>query len=192
MIRVPSSVFRLACIVTLFVPLLGSMAYGESAGAIAEADILSLQDELASPGKSTVAVRMAMKNVARRGQALLKEAPEAPNRFVVLGIIFQSQKRLLGLEDREETVATDKTAGGRGGDRARLSGQAMNACARGGLAAIMARDRPDCPVIQHKRQNTMLDSWLESSERPMAVVGDKPSRKSRLQRFGYERKGTKR
>jgi len=43
-----------------------------------------------------------MKNVARRGQALLKEAPEAPNRFVVLGIIFQSQKRLIRLENRQE------------------------------------------------------------------------------------------
>ncbi len=102
MIRVPSSVFRLACIVTLLVPLLGSMAYGESPGAIAEADILSLQEKLAFSGDSTVAVRMAMKDVARRGQALLKEAPEAPNRFVVLGIMFQSQKRLLGLENREE------------------------------------------------------------------------------------------
>jgi hypothetical protein len=66
MIRVPSSVFRLACIVTLLVPLLGTMAYGGSPGAIAEADILSLQEKLAFSGDSTVAVRIAMKNVARR------------------------------------------------------------------------------------------------------------------------------
>jgi len=110
MIRVPSSVFRLACIVTLFAPLLGSVADGESPGAIAEADILSLQEKLASPGTSTVAVRMAMKNAARRGQALLEQAPEVPNRFVVLGIVFQRQKRLLALENSRETCVPSHVA----------------------------------------------------------------------------------
>ena len=75
MIRVPSSEFRLACIVTLFVPLLGSMAAGESPRSIAEADILSLRGELALPGTSAVSVRIAMKNGEGAGIARVDGDP---------------------------------------------------------------------------------------------------------------------
>ena len=54
-----------------------------------------------------------------------------------------------------------------------------NALAEVHSRGIMARERPDCPVIQQKRRNRMLGSWLESSERPTAVVGHSPSGKSR-------------
>ena len=63
-----------------------------------------------------------------------------------------------------------------------LRGSPMNASARVGLANIMARKRPEAPSIQQKRRLRMLESAIESSERPMAVVGWKPSGKSRLRR----------
>ena len=78
------------------------------------------------------------------------------------------------------TAATDETAGERGGDVEGLCGPAMNASARVGLPAIMARDRPGCPVIQQERWNRMLESWLGSSERLTVVVGQRLSGKSRL------------
>jgi len=37
----------------------------------------------------------------RQGEALLEASPAAPNRYRVLGIVFQSQKRLLGLENSD-------------------------------------------------------------------------------------------
>jgi len=46
----------------------------------------------------------------------------------------------------------------------RLCGQAMNACARAGLATIMGRDRPGCPVIRRKGRNRISKSWLEPSK----------------------------
>jgi hypothetical protein len=72
--------------------------------AIPEQEISSLRKELASPGghrDSPIRLRRTYKNVARKAQALLEAAPEAPNRFAVLGIIFQSRKRLLALENTE-------------------------------------------------------------------------------------------
>ena len=47
----------------------------------------------------------------------------------------------------------------------------------------MARDRPDCPVIQQERRNRKLVSQLESSERPTAFVSERLSRKSRIGDF---------
>ena len=76
--------------------------------------------------------------------------------------------------------ATDETAGGRGGDGEGLCGLAMNASARVGLPAIMAQDRPDCPVIQQNWCLWMMESALESAGRPTAVAGHGPSGESRI------------
>jgi len=48
---------------------------------------------------SSVRRRLAIKSVVREGEALLGAYPAAPNRFRVLGIVLQSQKRLLQLEN---------------------------------------------------------------------------------------------
>ena len=73
------------------------------ASAIPEKEIASLEAELARPvaGKSAIEIRMACKSLARRGMALLEANPAAPNRYRVLGIVFQYQKRLLGLENSD-------------------------------------------------------------------------------------------
>ena len=72
--------------------------------------------------------------------------------------------------------ATDETAGECGGEGEGLCGPAMNASARVGLPGVMARERPDGPVIQQERRNRMLQWRLESSQRSMVVVGERLSR----------------
>jgi hypothetical protein len=90
--------------------LLCSSSYGGQVGIceaaqqpapIPESEIIALQKELASPGDSTVATRRTMKNTARKARALLQEAPEAPNRFAVLGIMLMAQKTLLAQSNTE-------------------------------------------------------------------------------------------
>jgi hypothetical protein len=74
-----------------------------AAAPIAESEIARLQKELIEQKKATSSVkrRRACKNTVRRGAALLDASPAAPNRFRVLAIMLQSQKRLLGLENSE-------------------------------------------------------------------------------------------
>jgi tetratricopeptide (TPR) repeat protein len=50
---------------------------------------------------SAVEARMVCKSVARQASALLEASPEAPNRYAVLAVLFQCQKRLLWLERTE-------------------------------------------------------------------------------------------
>ena len=65
--------------------------------------IAALQEELAEVGKTASAIRKrrACKGVIRDGLAILKASPSAPNRFHVLAIVLESQKKLLGLENSE-------------------------------------------------------------------------------------------
>ncbi|MFM1558882.1 MAG: TlpA family protein disulfide reductase [Roseibacillus sp.] len=72
-----------------------------SPSGIPEKEIAALQKELAEAGEgsSTSRKRRAYKSVVRDGYALLKVSPEAPERWRVLDIVFQSQKRLLILEN---------------------------------------------------------------------------------------------
>jgi len=83
------------------------LALTVAAAPVPDSDITSLETELAAigSGKSAVEMRMACKSVIRQGKSLLEAHPDAPNRFRVLGIIFQVQKRLFGLEnsDRNRT-----------------------------------------------------------------------------------------
>ncbi|MDA8976662.1 hypothetical protein N9F70_00255 [bacterium] len=91
---------------------------GEPAGEISEAisgkEIFALQKGLIEAGgaSSSTRKRRAYKNVVRDGEDLLEKSPEAASRFRVLEIIFQSQKRLLVLENsdrnREALFATSR------------------------------------------------------------------------------------
>ncbi len=80
---------------------------------IPEQEIAALQNEfdaLNTKRTSRTGMRRDLKNMVRGAQALLDASPQAPNRFVVLELIFQSQKRLLGMDvteqNREEFFAT--------------------------------------------------------------------------------------
>ncbi len=71
---------------------------------IPESKIAALEAELKqhrADGTSSAKRRRAFKNIARRGAALLEASPAAPNRYRVLGIVLQSQKRLVGLENSD-------------------------------------------------------------------------------------------
>ena len=72
-----------------------------------EVEIAALQRELIEAGEasSSIRKRRAYKNVARSGEDLLEKSTGVAERFRVLGVIFQGQKRLLAIEDgvREAT-----------------------------------------------------------------------------------------
>ena len=77
---------------------------GPSVGLISESEITALQADLnkqKAERTSAVRRRRACKSLARKAEALLKASPAAPNRFRVLAIILQSQKRLLRLDNSE-------------------------------------------------------------------------------------------
>ncbi len=73
----------------------------EKAAGFPEKEIAALQKELIEAGKasSSTRKRRAYKNVVRDGEGLVKKLTAAASRFRVLEIIFQSQKRLLALEN---------------------------------------------------------------------------------------------
>ena len=68
---------------------------------ISENDIAALEKTLLDQKKATSSTRMrrACKSTIRSGAALVDASPAAPNRFRVLAIVLQSQKRLLALEN---------------------------------------------------------------------------------------------
>lgn len=70
---------------------------------IPEREIAVLEAKLAKweLGTSSVRRRMACKSIIRGGQSLLEGHSAAPNRYRVLGIVLQSQKRLLGMENTD-------------------------------------------------------------------------------------------
>ena len=78
-----------------------------AAAPVPEGKIAALAVALAKKDEraSTVRRRMACKGLIREGEALLEAYPAAPNRYRVLGIIFEGQKRLLGLENSERNRA---------------------------------------------------------------------------------------
>lgn len=102
-IRLPGC--RVAWVLLLGVGVLGWFGVCAVArpAAIPDGEIATLQKELAEAdsASSSVRKRRAYKNVVRDGDVLLKGSPAAANRFRVLEIMFQSQKRLLALEDSD-------------------------------------------------------------------------------------------
>jgi hypothetical protein len=70
---------------------------------ISENEIATLEKKLSEQKKATSSTRMrrACKSTIRSGRALLDASPAAPNRFRVLAIVLQSQKRLLILDNSD-------------------------------------------------------------------------------------------
>ncbi|MDE0862045.1 MAG: hypothetical protein OSA93_17950 [Akkermansiaceae bacterium] len=76
---------------------------GATSEVIAENEIGALQKSLADAGEasSSIRKRRAYKSVARDGEDLLESSLAAPNRWRVLGIVFQARTRLLGLDNSD-------------------------------------------------------------------------------------------
>lgn len=74
---------------------------------IPEDDIVALENLLkegaGDDSRSGVAKRRAFKNVARSGLALVEQYPDAPNRFRILGLVVEGQKRILALEGNDKS-----------------------------------------------------------------------------------------
>ena len=75
----------------------------EKAAGLPEKEIAALRKDLteAASASSSTRKRRAYKNVVRDGEDLIKKSSAATSRFRVLEIIFQSQKRLLALENSD-------------------------------------------------------------------------------------------
>ncbi|MDP6546073.1 MAG: hypothetical protein QGH60_18995 [Phycisphaerae bacterium] len=114
--------FHAACLAVLltFVHVCSAQSQGTRelrtpapvAAVIPESDIAALQADLNKQKverTSSVRRRRACKSLARKAKALLEASPAAPNRFRVLAIVLQSQKRLLILEksDRNRKALFD-------------------------------------------------------------------------------------
>ena len=71
---------------------------------IPETEINSLQKGTAAQVTETSATkkRRACKSTIRKGSSLIEANPTAPNRFRVLAIVLQSQRRLLALDNSEK------------------------------------------------------------------------------------------
>ena len=83
--------------------LLTQGTYAQVSQAVPEKEITKLRTMLVDSQKSTsnVARRRGLKSVARKANALIRKSPEAPNRFDVLGVALECQKRILSLENNE-------------------------------------------------------------------------------------------
>ncbi len=105
---------RAACLAVLlaFVHVCSAQSQGTreprtpapAAAVIPESEIAALQADLnkqKTERTSSVRRRRACKSLARKAEALIEASPGAPNRFRVLAIVLQSQKRLLGLDNSD-------------------------------------------------------------------------------------------
>ena len=93
-----------AAIAALGVCGAGICGAAHAAELIPASELTALEQELKQGafGKSGIEARMACKRVARQASALFEASAEAANRFAVLDILFQSQKRLLMIERTEQ------------------------------------------------------------------------------------------
>jgi len=80
----------------------------------------------------------------------------------------------------QQSVFTVETAGEGGGDADGLRGSPMSAPTQGVLGDIMAWQRSDTPSAEQKECLVVSRSAIDLPERLTAVVGWKPSGKSRL------------
>ncbi|MFT5407631.1 MAG: hypothetical protein ACI9NC_000336 [Verrucomicrobiales bacterium] len=98
------SILLCACLILFLVlPHLCQAQETTPSPGIPETKIADIQKELAEAGEATSSLRKlrAYKNVARDGEDLLEDSPAAPNRFSVLEIVLQAQKRLISLENSD-------------------------------------------------------------------------------------------
>jgi len=95
--------FRAACLAVLLAGVCLCAAQEPPAGNIPEREITTLLQELAEEKTHSSAVknRRACKTVIRQGNVLVEANPEAPNRYRVLAIVLESQKRLLALDNSD-------------------------------------------------------------------------------------------
>jgi len=102
---------RFTCLAGLLISVHICSAQDAAPSNIPKARIAALKADLSKNDKTTSSVRKrrACKTVVRDAEHLLKSYPEAPNRYRVLGIMLQTQKRLLSLEssDRNRNVLFD-------------------------------------------------------------------------------------
>ena len=95
----------ICCLWAILFLVLPHLCHAQEAAApsvgIPEAKIAALRQDLAEAGEasSSAGKRRGYKNVVRDGEDLLEGAPEAPNRWQVLGIMLDGHKRLLGMEN---------------------------------------------------------------------------------------------
>ncbi|MDG1149590.1 MAG: hypothetical protein P8N70_04550, partial [Akkermansiaceae bacterium] len=100
--------FLRACLVVLLAWVFSDTVQGQDTLQLASEGIplkkiAALQEELGevSQARSSTRKRRACKAVIREGEAILRASPSAPNRFRVLAIVLETQKKLLGLENSE-------------------------------------------------------------------------------------------
>lgn len=100
-----SRLSRFARPVTILLCLISGLTLAQLAPhPLPETEITALRADFTAavaPNASSVARRRNLKNIVRKGQALLKASPDATNRYVLLELMFQSQKRLLAMENTE-------------------------------------------------------------------------------------------
>lgn len=79
----------------------------EAVSRIPDSKIEGLRNALSaanSAGHSHIAKRRSLKNLIREAQGMVDDAGDAQNRFAVLGILFQAQKRLLSIENNRKNM----------------------------------------------------------------------------------------
>ncbi len=78
-------------------------AAAQDAAVIPEREIAELREGLVESGgnKSHVARRRALKNLVRKGEALINAAPGSQSRFAVLELILMARKKLLSIENSD-------------------------------------------------------------------------------------------
>jgi hypothetical protein len=89
---------------TLATCLLIAFTPGRAAEPIPEETLTTLRQELSAVAGAEAASegRRLCRRIIRQAQTLLTESPTATNRFAVLGLIHDAQKRLLSLENTQE------------------------------------------------------------------------------------------
>jgi len=102
---------RITCLAGLLISVHICSAQDAATSNIPKTRIAALEADLPKNDKRTSSVRKrrACKTVVRDAEHLLESYPEAPNRYRVLEIMLQTQKRLLSLEssDRNRDVLFD-------------------------------------------------------------------------------------
>lgn len=96
-------------IVCIAVVVMASANPCAAAQPIPDAALAELRQDFAATQAeppTSVARRRGLKNIVRQGQALLDASPDAPNRFVLLELMFQSQKRLIAMDNSARNRAT--------------------------------------------------------------------------------------
>ncbi len=140
---------RIACLAVLLTSCLPCVAQQTttSPSALTEARIDTLQKELTDAGvaTSTIRKRRAYKNVARHGEDLLETSLADPNRWRVLGIVFQARTRLLALDNsdrnREDLLETSVKLAQAPDEQAELRLESLYPCSETRIVSLNLQNR---------------------------------------------------